>query len=52
MISVNKDFSHCYTFNGKCYFFKGKKNNADKEFIDFLIKQQIVQYKKVYDYNI
>jgi len=52
MNTVNRDFSHCYTFNGKCYLFKGKKTDADKEFIKLLTKQEIVQYKKVFDYNI
>ena len=52
MITVNKDFSHCYNVNGKYYLFKGKKIDADRELIKILIANKIIEYKKVFDYTI
>lgn len=50
--SIHHDFSHVYILDNKEYYFKGKRNYADRAFIDTLIKTGKVKYKKVFDYKI
>lgn len=50
--SIHHDFTHVYILDNKKYYIKGKRNYADREFIDTLIKTKKLQYKKVFDYKI
>jgi hypothetical protein len=49
---VSSDFISCYTFNGKDYYYKGKRALTDTLFVNELIQENKVQFKRVLDFKI
>ena len=49
---ISSDFISEYTFAGKKYYYKGQRALTDKLFINELIQENKVEFKRVLDFKI